>query len=97
MRLSYSVNENGTINLTGTVRYYRYTNCSTLRDSLKHEIATVKINLRNLKSIPTNVTIASHVKLKYKKGIYTLEYYEKDNYSIYYYNIYQSTVNFKKG
>lgn len=97
LNLRYSVNKDGTINLTGTVSYYRYTNCSTLRDSLKHEIATVRINLRNLKSIPTNVTIASHVKLKYKKGIFTLEYSEKDNYSIYYYNVYKSTVSFKKG
>ena len=96
LNLRYSVNKDGTIDLTGTVSYYRYTNCPTLRDSLKHELATVRINLRNLKSIPTNVTIANHVKLKYKKGIFTLEYSEKDNYSVYYYNIYKSIVNFKK-
>ena len=96
LTLDYSVNDNGTINLHGTVSYYHYINCSTLRDSIRGKYETVNFTIRNLKSIPKKATIARYVKLKYKKGMFSLAYKEKDNYSIYYYNIYQTTVNFKK-
>ena len=96
LRLDYSVNRDGTINLSGTVCYYRYTNYSDYSASLKRKYETVSFNIRNLKSIPTNVVIGNHLRLKYKKGIFTVVYYEKYNYSQFNYHVYQTTVNFKK-
>ncbi len=94
--LRYSVNKNGTINLSGTVCYYRYTNYSDYSDLLTGRYVTKDFVIRNLKSIPTNVVIGSHLRLKYKKGIFTVVYYEKYNYSQFNYHVYQTTVNFKK-
>ena len=97
LNLDYSVNRDGTINLVGTVYYHRYTNYSNLRDQLNRKFERVTFSLNNLKSIPSNAVIGNHLRLKYKKGKFTVVYSEKDNYSMFYYNVYKSTVNFKKG
>ena len=96
LQLDYSVNMDGTINLLGTVCYYRYTNYSDYSAKLNRKYETVRFTIRNLKSIPTNVVIGKHLRLKYKKGIFTVVYYEKYNYSQFNYHVFQTTVNFKK-
>ncbi|MBO4911005.1 MAG: hypothetical protein IKW90_02505 [Lachnospiraceae bacterium] len=94
--LKFSVNEDDTINLSGTVRYYRATNYSTLRDLLEGEYKTVDFQLKNLKSIPSSANIGENLTLKYKKGNFTVVYSKRDDYSSSFYNIYKTTVNFKK-
>ena len=96
MSLDYSVNPNGTINLTGIVTYYHYTNYSTLSALVEGQFDTKAFELKNLKSIPANAVIGNHLRLKYKKGKFAVVYYEKDDYSQYFYNIYQTTINYKK-
>ena len=94
--LDFSVNDDGTMDLTGSVTFYHYTNYSSLRSLVEGKYTTVDFHLKNLKKIPTNVVIGSHLRLKYSKGKFSIVYYEKDNYSMYFYNVYQSTVTFKK-
>ena len=96
LTLEFSVNDNGTIDLKGEVCFYHYTNYSSLSSLVEGEFTTVKFHLKNLKKIPTNVVIGSHLRLKYSKGKFSVVYSVKDNYSMYFYNLYQSTLNFKK-
>lgn len=96
LTLDYSVNSDGTINLTGQVTYYHYTNYSSISALVEGQFDTSYFQLNNLKRIPTNAVIDNHLRLKYKKGKFSVHYYEKDNYSQYFYNVYKTTINFRK-
>lgn len=96
LSIECKMNDNGTFNISGSVSFYRYTDYSTIRKYMKAAIKTVTFNERNLSNVPSSIRIDENTVLKYSSSGFTLEYRVTDQYSRYFTNHYNTTVNFGK-
>jgi tetratricopeptide (TPR) repeat protein len=94
--LDYKVNSNGTIHLFGYVSHACFYNYSAYSSLVNATSRNITISKNGLKKFPTSIKLDSRTKLKYKKHKFTLTYKKKERESIYSYNVYKSTVVYKK-
>lgn len=91
-------NENGTITITGTVSFYRFTDYSSLSAYCEATTTTKKFTISGVASIPNSYDIDSSTTLKYSNGVFSISYSVRDDYSAHFYNVYSSSVSYgKKG
>ena len=91
-------NDDGTMTITGTVSFYRFTDYSSLSAYCDVTNTTKKFTIKGVTSIPSSSSIDSNTTLKYTNGEFSISYSVQDNYSAYFYNVYSSSVTYgKKG
>lgn len=66
--ITYTINADGTFNLSGTVCYGRFRNYSSNRAKVRTERQTINFNVKNLKTLSKGMKIDKYVTLKYSKG-----------------------------
>ena len=93
---SYTDNGNGTFDITVEATYYRFLNYSMISSSVKSEITTARVTLKNQKKFPTTVKLGGGATLKLKNGIYTLSYSKNQKVSKNNKNEFRTTVNYRK-
>lgn len=96
LTLSCSFNSDNTVDISGKVTFYKFDDYSSLSQYCQAEKTTKSFNIYNVTSMPSSYDINSNTTLTYSNGTFTLKYSERDNYSAYFYNMYNSTVKFKK-
>lgn len=90
------MNDDGTFNISGSVSFYRFSDYSSLRNSMRATIKTESFTEKNLSNVPSSIRIDENTVLKYSSSGFVLEYRVKDPYSIHFTNHYNTTVNFGK-
>lgn len=88
------LNKNGTFTLKGTVSYYYFNNYSSLSSQCKARLTTDSFEVKNLKTIPTSIRIDSSTTLTLANGTFSVKYSYRDDYSMYFYNVYSSSVTY---
>ena len=72
--IKYSVNPDGTFNMTGRVGWMRFTNFSANQAALKSGIVYSDFEFSHIKKLPTSFKVKGGATLKYKNGVFTLSY-----------------------
>ena len=88
------LNDDGTFNLQGEVYFYAFDDFSSLAEYCQASIVSKTINIRNVKKIPSKYELDSNTDLIYSNGTFSIKFYEKDNYSTNFYNIYSTSVTY---
>ena len=88
------INNNGTVNIQGTVIFLRFTNFSILKTSNSITVTEKSFAITNITAIPSSYKIDNDTTLNYSNGVFSISYSVKDNYSAYFYNLYKSTVTY---
>ncbi len=88
------LNKNGTFTLKGTVSYYYFNNYSSLSSQCKARLTTESFEAKNLKTLPATVRIDDSTTLSLTNGIFSVKYSYRDDYSMYFYNVYSSSVTY---
>ena len=88
--IKYTVNNDGTFNVTGTVSWGRLTNCPNDRNDLNSEVYTSSFKFSKIKSFPTTIKLSGGAKLVYKNGQFTVTFSKKSG-SV----KYQSTITYR--
>lgn len=91
---SLKLNDDGTFDLNGTVYFYAFNDFSSLQKYCNAKIISRTINIKNINSIPPTYNIDENTKLLYSKGVFSIKYSKKDDYSTNFYNLYNSSVTF---
>lgn len=94
LEITCYLNSDGTVTIKGSVSFYRFTDYSSLSAYCEATKTTENFTISNLKSIPSSYNIDSNTTLKYSNGNFSLEYSMRDNYSTYFYNLYNSSITF---
>lgn len=94
INVSLSLNNDGSFNISGKVMFYVYDDFSTLAKYVKAKSKIKSFEFKNVYDIPFESWLDSNTKLSYSNGIYRIDYYVEDNYSINFYNIYQTNVTY---
>ncbi|MDO5557770.1 MAG: hypothetical protein Q4G05_06010 [Clostridia bacterium] len=81
-------------NLEGIVYFSAFNDFSSLQEYCNSTIISKRIDIKNIKKIPTTFSIDENTKLLYSKGIFSIKYSKKDNYSTSFYNLYNSSVTY---
>ena len=90
------LNADGTVTLKGSVSFYRFTDYSSLSAYCNATQTTKSFTIDSVRSIPTSYAIDDNTTLKYANGNFSISYSVRDNYSSYFYNLYNSSVTFGK-
>lgn len=96
MEIKCKFNSDNTITISGSAKFVRFTDYSSIAKYADDEYKTISFEARNVTSIPNTITINDNTYLSYSNGCYTLNYSYKDNYSQSFYNVYSSTVTYGK-
>lgn len=91
---SLKLNDDGTFDLSGKVYFYAFNDFSSLQKYCNAKIISRTINIKNINSIPSTYDIDENTKLLYSKGIFSIKYSKRDDYSTNFYNLYNSSVTF---
>ena len=75
--IKYSVNANGTFNVTGAVSWARFLNCPNDRADIKMDVHVSRFQLTGIKSFPSTIKLSGGAKLVYKNGRFTVKYSKK--------------------
>lgn len=75
--LRYSVNANGTFNLTGAASWGRLLNCPNRREDIKMVIVLSRFQFAGIKKFPSSIKLSGGAKLTYKNGTITVKYNKK--------------------
>lgn len=94
LSIDCTLNSNGTVDISGYVSFYRFTDYSSLNKYCKATITSRYFTIKNLTSIPSSYKIDSDTTLNYSNGVFSISYSVKDNYSISFYNLYRSSVTY---
>lgn len=95
INLSFTMNSNGTFDITIELAYGRYRNYAYYSSDAKNEIYTITKKYKKQKKMPTTFKIDNNTTLKYSKNTFTLVYTKNvDNGS--YIDQFSSTVVYKK-
>ncbi|MBO5453502.1 MAG: zinc ribbon domain-containing protein [Clostridia bacterium] len=89
-----TLNNDNTFDINGEVCFYKFDDYSSLSAYCKAKSTTRSINISNVTSIPSTFSIDSNTTLYYSNGIFSIKYSERDNYSSYFYNMYNSSVTY---
>ena len=74
--------------------YYYFNNYSSLSSRCKARLTTDSFEVKNLKTIPTSIRIDSSTTLTLANGTFSVKYSYRDDYSMYFYNVYSSSVTY---
>lgn len=94
LTVNCKLNDSNTFDISGTVSYYAYNTYSSLSKYCNANLKTEKINIQNVTVIPASVYINDYTTLNYSGGVFSIKYYERDNYSAHFHNIYSSSVTY---
>ena len=72
--IRYSVNSDGTFNMTGRVGWMRFTKFSADQSKLKSGIVYSDFEFSHIKKMPTSFKVKGGARMKYKNGTFTLTY-----------------------
>lgn len=75
--IKYSVNNDGTFNITGAVAWCRILNYSTVEANVRTEVRVSNFQFAHVKKFPTSIKLSGGAKLTYKNGEFKLSYYKK--------------------
>lgn len=75
--LKYSVNSNGTFNLTGVASWARILNCPARREDIKMEVHISRFQFAGIKKFPSSIKLHGGAKLVYKNGKMNVTYKKK--------------------
>ena len=75
--IKYSVNPNGTFNVTGAVSWARFLNCPASKANLKMDLHVSRFQFAGIKSFPSKIKLSGGAKLVYKNGRFTVKYNKK--------------------
>lgn len=89
------INGKGTVDIKGTVSFYRYINYSSLKKYLYSPILTTKtFSVKDITSVPKSIYIDDDTTLEYSNGAFKLLYSKKDDYSMHFYYLYKTSITF---
>lgn len=88
------LNSNGTFTIKGTVTYYYFNNYSSLSSQCQAKLGTDRFEVKNLKSVPATIKVDSSTTLTLANGVFSVKYSYRDDYSMYFYNVYSSSVTY---
>ena len=88
------LNKNGTFTLKGTISYYYFNNYSSLSSQCKAKLTTESFEAKNLKTLPASIRIDDSTILSLTNGVFSVKYSYRDDYSMYFYNVYSSSVTY---
>lgn len=95
IEISAHMNDDGTFDFTGYVKYYAYTEYSVLREYTEGEIMTDLISVNGVNKFPKTYDSGIFSDLTYKDNKFTLHYKLVDQYSTSFKYIYESKVVYK--
>ena len=88
------LNTNNTFNIEVKATFYKFDDYSSLSEYCNAEKTTKTFTIRNVTSIPTSYYVDGNTYFYYTGGAFRIEYSERDNYSSYFYNLYNSSVTY---
>ena len=88
------LNNDGTFTLKGTVSYFYFNNYSSLSSKCNAKLASDSFEVKNLKTIPSTIKIDGSTTLSFSNGVFSVKYSYRDDYSVYFYNLYTSSVTY---
>ncbi len=92
--VSCVLNDKGTFDIDGKVSFYKFDDYSTLSEYCEAEKTTTHFSIDNVTAIPSSYKIDSNTTLYYSGGVFSINYSKRDNYSAYFYNLYNSSVTY---
>ena len=92
LKLSCKLNSSNTFDIEGTVTFYKFNNYSSLSSACQAKQTSRSIEIKNVTSIPSTYQLDSYTTLTYSGGVFKLKYSQRDDYSAYFYNMYNSSV-----
>lgn len=75
--IKYVENGDGTFNITGRVRWARFTKYSDFEPNVGRETHQSDFQFSHVKKFPSTIKLSGGAKLKYKKGTFTVTYSKK--------------------
>ena len=77
--IKYSVNQNGTFNVTGAVSWGRFLNCPPQgqNSKVKMKVNISRFQFAGIKKFPTTIKLSGGAKLVYKNGKFTVKFSKK--------------------
>ena len=75
--IKYSVNTDGTFNITGTAVWGRLLNCPAAEADLKVDVHSSNFQFAHVKSFPKTIKLSGGAKLTYKNGRFSVSYKKK--------------------
>ena len=75
--IRYSVNDDNTFNVTGTVSWGRFTKFAKEQINVRSEIHVSNFQFAHVKKFPSVIKLSGGAKLKYKNGLFTVTYKKK--------------------
>ena len=96
LKLSCKLNSSNTFDIEGTVTFYKFNNYSSLSSACQAKQTSRSIEIKNVTSIPSTYQLDSYTTLTYSGGVFKLKYSQRDDYSAYFYNMYNSSVTYGK-
>lgn len=94
LSIDCTINNNGTVDISGYVSFYRFTNYSIINDYCNKSLTSRYFAIKNLTAIPSSYRIDNDTTLNYSNGVFSISYYVKDEDSAYFYNLYKSSVTY---
>lgn len=94
LEISCTMNDTNTFDIKGKVVFYKFDDYSSLSEYCKAKSTTRSFSIYNVTSIPSSYQIDSYTTLNYSNGVFSIQYSERDNYSSYFYNLYNSSVTY---
>lgn len=89
-----NINKDGTFKLSGTAKFYAYTDFSTLSEYCTPSLISKSFSIDNITSIPSNYQIDEYTKLQYSNGKFSIKYSKRDDYSTNFYNVYNTNITY---
>ena len=74
VEIKYSINDDGTFNITGGVGWGRFLNFAESRENVQSEIHISRFELSHVKKFPTTIKLSGGAKLTFKNGTFTVKY-----------------------
>ena len=94
--ISCHIEDDGSVTISGSASFYRYTSFSSISEGLDGTDDTVSFSF-NTSVLPDSVDIGSNCKLSYSNGTLTLNYYRVDqNEDLYFDYLYRTDVAYSK-
>ena len=95
LTLSFTMNSNGTFDITIELTYARYVNYSYYSSDAKTELRTITKTFKKQKKLPTSIKLDNNTTLRFAKSVFTLVY-TKNVENGTYIDQFSSTVSYNK-
>lgn len=94
LTIELKLNSDGTLKLTGSASFNRFTNFSSLGKYCKASLSTKSFTVNNVQPDFSEMWIDQNTVIRYSNGVYSLHYAVTDDYSTNFYNVYESSVTY---